>query len=292
MPDTAYVVLAHKTPRQVARLVKAVAGDDTRCYVHVDRRSPRSVHRGVRELLGERADVRLLRPRRTAWGSAGLLLATLDGLRAARQDGARTVMVLSAQDYPVRPPDEISAFLAAHDGTSFLEHQPLPRPDWPPPGGLERYDARGVRLLGRTLLRPDRRSTRWLPRRQVDVSPLQPHHGGQFCCLSAAACDEVLSRLAEGSSLLRSFRAVQIPDETAIHTVLAGSSLASTVVDQVFVYADWIGNGDHPEDLRAEHLERLRTTAHLFARKFDLERQPELLDRVDVELRGTTPLLG
>lgn len=289
MPEIAVVVLAHRAPVQIARLVRSLTDRSTGFYVHLDRRSSRQVHRSTGALLGGRDDVRLLRPRRTPWGGFGIVLALLDGLQAARTDGARTVVVLSGQDYPIRPTEQVVAFLTEHRGTSFLEHRPLPRPDWRPPGGLERYDARGVHLLGHDLLVKSRRGTRWLPRRPVQVAPLRPHHGSPICSLSAQACDWLLTQLGGDRALQRAFRAVQLPDETAVHTVLASSHLDEMLVNDNLLYADWSANADHPEELSEGHLPALASSAALFARKFDLLSRPQLLDRVDVELRRAVP---
>lgn len=289
MATLGVVVLAHRSPRQVARLVRALADDAVRCYVHVDRASPPDVHREVAALLGPEAT--LLPSRRTPWGGYELVEAALDGIRAARADGARTVVLLSGQDYPVVPTSDLVAFLGEHSDLSFMEVHAMPRADWPrPSGGLERYDARGVRVLGRQLLVRDGRRTRWLPRRRVDVAPLLPHHGSAISILSGAACDHLLAHLADDATRTRLFRLVVVPDETVFHTVLLSSALAGKVVRDNLLFADWSAGGDHPEVIADQHLAELRSGRWLFARKFDLEARPDLLDRVDVELRRAEPV--
>jgi hypothetical protein len=283
------VVLAHRSPRQVGRLVRALADDAVRCYVHIDRASPTAVHQEVAALLG--AEATLLPSRRTPWGGYALVEATLDGIRAARADGARTVAVLSGQDYPVVPTRDLVGFLAENADRTFMDAHVMPRADWPrASGGLELYDARGARVLGRQVLVRDTQWTKWLPRRRIDVAPLQPHHGSAISILSAAACDHLLHHLADDRDRRRLFRLVAVPDETAFHTVLLSSALAGQVVRDNLLFADWSRGGDHPEVIRDEHLADLRTGRWLFARKFDLEARPDLLDRVDVELRRTEPV--
>lgn len=286
MQRVAVVVLAHRAPQQLARLVDALRDDATRFYVHVDRRSPDDVRAQAARLLGPGPQVRLMPPRPTPWGGWGIVAATLEAIRAARRDGAGTVVVLSGQDYPVKPTGHVLAFLAEHEGATFLEHRAMPRADWAPPGGMDRFQARGLRLPGRTLLWQDRRRTRWLPVQRVDIAPLQPFHGSALCTLSAAACDYLLAHLAENPAAQRGFRAMQMPDESALHSVLASSSLRDTLVDDNLLYADWSANGAHPEVLTERHLPVLASPAYLYARKFDLEARPEVLDRVDAELRG------
>lgn len=280
----AYVVLAHRLPAQLARLVRALTSDASRFYLHIDRTAPREVHTEARALLTGRSDVAFLRPRSTPWASFELVRATLDGIRSARDAGADTVVILSGQDYPIKPTPQILAFLAAEQGRSFIELFPLPRPDWPHPGGLERYDARGVRVLGTPWWWKDRRATAWLPRRRIDLSPWVPHQGSPICILHAAACDHLMRLLGE-AALQRVFRAVAIPDEAAIHTVLANSPLRGDLVPDNLLYADWSADGPHPEILRPDHLPALVAAPGLFARKFDLLAEPATLDLVDVQCR-------
>jgi hypothetical protein len=215
----------------------------------------------------------------------GQVLATLAGIRSARRAGAQTVVVLSGQDYPIKPTEQIVAFFAANAGRSFIEVRSLPREDWPGRGGLQLYDARGWSLLGRSMVWKDRRRTAWMPSRPVDLGTWVPHHGSPSFALHAAAADHVIEQLSR-RALRHRFAAVQIPDETAIHTVLANSRLRHLLVSRNLVYADWTANGDHPEVLGPGDLPALASSDALFARKFDLSAQPDVLDLVDSRLRA------
>jgi hypothetical protein len=257
--------------------------------VHIDRNARSPVFEVVRESLGSRDDVILLPRYRTPWGSFGLVRATLEGLRSAREASAETVVLLSGQDYPIRSTRDIEAFFADNPGRSFIEMNPLPRADWPGLGGLERYIGRGFSVLGRDLLWRDRRRTAWMPLRNVSVGSWTRFHGSMQFALHAAACDLVLERFFRGPALRRAFSAVQIPDETAIHTVLGNSPFLGDLDSRPLVYADWSRNGPHPETLTVRDLPDLMATSDaLFARKFDEEVDPELLDLVDARLRTRT----
>lgn len=289
VPHVGFVVLAHHLPEQLERLLDALASPSSLFYVHIDRRAPTVVRSQVRARLGSRTDVTLLPSRRTKWGEFGIVLATLDGLKAARQHGAETVVVLTGQDYPIKPTREVLSFLDEHRGQSFVYHVALPRADWPPPGGMERLTARGFRLLGREWLWKDAKWNGWLPQRQVDMSPRKPVWGSALYTLDAGACDYLVDHLLTDDDLLRLFRLVQFPDEMAIHTVLANSPLRDTLINDDLTFDDWSANGPHPEVLTPDHMEGLRSSPALFARKFDMRRHPGLLDLVDQRLRSEPP---
>src|SRR3954465_10752454 len=125
------IVLAHTRPAQVRRLLARLAPLGGTTYLHVDAREPQLFVAG---------EVELLPPRRSPWGSFGLVEATLDGLCASVARGAAShVVLLSGADYPIKPATEIAAFFAERPDDSFMEAEPLPRPSWVH-GGLPRIN--------------------------------------------------------------------------------------------------------------------------------------------------------
>jgi hypothetical protein len=281
-----FVVLAHQLPEQLERLLDALESPVSRFYLHIDRRASAVVYSDVQKRLRQRTDVTFMRRRKTEWGSFGLVLVILEGIRIARQDGAETVVVLTGQDYPIKPRHQVLAFLAEHRDKSFVEHNALPRPDWPAPGGTERLIVRGFRFLGREWLWKNYgRWTQRLPERSVDLSPRHPFHGSQICTLNAQACDYLLEHLLNDRRLQRQFRVVEIPDEMAIPTVLANSDLRDSLVNDNLCFADWSAKEPHPEVLTPAHMDALRSTSALFARKFNVREHPTTLDLVDRNLR-------
>jgi hypothetical protein len=79
------------------------------------------------------------------------------------------------------------------------------------------------------------------------------------------------------------FRHVDIPDEVFFQTVLMNSELAGSVVNDNLRYIDWT-RGARPALLEARDLPALRASPKLFARKFDVCHDGEILDLVDTEL--------
>jgi len=300
MHQVGFVVLAHHLPEQLERLLDALASPSSRFYVHIDRRADRDIHSEVQQRLRSRSDVTLLRSRRTKWGSIGIVLATLEGIKTARQDGAEIVVVTTGQDYPIVPTEKLLTFLSEHRDQSFLEHVALPRADWPAPGGLQRLTARGFRVLGHDWLWKDNRYvpdaanifTRairhwnaWMPQREINLHPLRPFWGSAVFTLNAEACDYVINNLLYDRRLLRLFRVAQLPDEMAIQTVLMNSPFRSFVVNTDLTFTDWSAEGSHPAVLTPAHFEALASIGTLFARKFDGRRYPSLMDAVDRDLR-------
>ncbi|MEO7796943.1 MAG: hypothetical protein ABIY47_04350, partial [Opitutaceae bacterium] len=63
----AFHILAHKAPRQVERLVRAILRPEHTLVLHFDRRAPDAMHALARQLTAEHPNVILQRPRAVVW---------------------------------------------------------------------------------------------------------------------------------------------------------------------------------------------------------------------------------
>src|ERR671936_1517914 len=109
--SSAYLVLAHKNLDQLARLSRRLSGERSRVLVHVDAATDVSAHEAeLREIAGLTL---LARRHRCPWGGFELVQATLDLMAAALAAGGEVerLTLLSGQDYPIKPPERIEAFL-------------------------------------------------------------------------------------------------------------------------------------------------------------------------------------
>src|SRR3954470_15359747 len=110
----AYLVLSYTQPELVRRLVARLRGGVVAVH-HDDRRCA----------LGEVGALRLPAGP-VEWGHGSQLAAILRSLRALREHEWDWVVLLSGQDYPVRPVAEIEASLLAADVDAFLRFRPVP----------------------------------------------------------------------------------------------------------------------------------------------------------------------
>ena len=124
-----YLIRAHTAPEQVARLVERLDDGDVRFYVHVNRLSDDEVFEAMRARLAGREHVTWLPRVACRWGGFSLLEATLVGIEAilASGDLPDHALLLSGQDYPLKPPAEIRAHLAERQATQPAASLPPPR---------------------------------------------------------------------------------------------------------------------------------------------------------------------
>jgi hypothetical protein len=284
MAGTAYVVLAHKNPAQVGRLVGAL--NPSPVYLHVDRRTPGRLASAIASEAGAAGLVATLPRFPTPWASWNLVVAALTGLDRAVRDGADHVVCMSGQDYVLAGPHEIDAFLAGFQDCSFLPSTPVPTPILGADGGMSRFRYWHVPLGGKKVRLPLRRG---VPR------GLEPYwHQAQWCLASGLA-EEIVAAWRRDPQLTRYFRRVWIPDETFVGT-LAHRLGSSSIMDENLWYVRWSPGASHPDVLDETDLpDLLRATVvgsdvggssrrKLFARKFDVGADTTVLDRLDDHL--------
>ena len=273
----AYLVLCHRLPAQVARLVRALDVPGVAFFIHLDRNAGNSALRRLRHELSGLDNVRFVPRRRVSWASWSVVAATLDCLHEVERTGAdpAQTVLLTGQDYPIQPAEQIAGEAVANPGAAYIRHRPLPIPEWGPQGGLERVE--------RLHLRAGRRRLVALPARHRLPGGLRAHGGSQLWSLGRPHTRYVLDTVRRRPDVVRFFRRTAFPDETFFQTILASSPLNDTLVNDNRRYIRWTG-GASPETLRLADLAELRRSPALFARKLDASVDESLLDAIDDEL--------
>jgi hypothetical protein len=313
MANLAAIVIAHKHPQQVRKLLAALAGVDI--FLHCDRRASKEVLAAMLEGAGPHVHaVRRVRATLSSWS---LLEAELIALRAAlERSAAEHVLVLSGSCYPLVSLDDLHEELAPWRGRSRLELRPLPRPEWSTPrnddGGLWHFNRKFVTIRGQVV------RVRDVPlrtvRRTIPVG-LRLHASGAWKVYARAHAEALLRLLDERPDLVAFWRTSLMPSESAVASMLSSPELvgeiAETTIDDLVWYVDWSPGEDkassdpptwHPRWLTINDFEKLEAARRapsrlpgdggssddyrkLFARKFS-PIDSQLLALVDEQLRA------
>lgn len=277
----AYLIRAHHAPAQLARLVRRLDTGNATFFVHVNARTDDAVYGAIAGALSGIESVRWVPRQPVYYAGFSLVRATLAGVEElVRADPpVDYALLLSGQDYPLRPAEEIEAFLEEHAGSNFLHHYALPASAWADEdGGLRRIRYvwfERARLRTRLLRLP-------LLRRRLPAG-LEPYGGSAFWCLTRECLEHVQRFTRERPDVVRFFRHTLIPDELFFQTVIMNSPLRDTVVNDDLRYVHWL-QGARPKTLVEEDFDDLAACGKLFARKFDAEESVAVLDRLDREV--------
>jgi hypothetical protein len=274
----AYLVLSYVHPELVQRLVTTLrnGSPDAVIAVHHDDR---------RCALGDLDALRIEPPAPIEWGHGSQLAAVLRAIRWVRERAEFDWLVLlSGQDYPIRPVAEIEASLAAAEVDAFIQTAPV-APLRLRRGGVDEF-ARRYRYRWRPL--PERlvaavaQADPLVQVRRLPSSayagfparpPLEPFHGSDWFTLSRRAIDAVLGA---PPALADHFLHTIVPTEAFVHTVLAHSGLRLSGDNRR--YAAFASDAANPRVLGPADLDAVLGSGGDFARKFD---DLAVLDAID-----------
>jgi hypothetical protein len=278
---SAYIISAYKNLGQVTRLVRRLHSDRASFLIHVDKKTDDRAYETLVTSLRSVSSVGFLERHTCHWGGFGHVRATLKGIDELDRQGIPFdyVILLTGQDYPIKPTSYIERFLESRAPSSFMAFSSLPSDSWSPRGGLDRIEGWHVRLYGRRLSVPVKRRF---------PAGLRPYGGGAYWCLRRECIEYVADFVARRPDVVSFFRHVDIPDEVFFQTILLNSELRDTIVNDNLRYIDWT-RGVRPAILGVRDLDALRSSPKLFARKFDVNQDETVLDLIDRHLLDVSP---
>jgi len=124
----AYIILAHKYPEQLTRLIKRLDSDNTSFFVHVDKKTTEADYRKILDLRIHE-NIHFIKRYKTNWGSFGQIQATLKGIQVvlASSSPCDYAFLLTGQDYPIKSSKDISNFLLQNPGRLFMDYHTYPQ---------------------------------------------------------------------------------------------------------------------------------------------------------------------
>jgi hypothetical protein len=299
----AYVVLSYRNPAQVVRLVSALReGPASEVVVRHDQHRTRLEREAVEERGGHLLEDGI----EVEWGQFSYLEVLVGAIEwALERFDPDWILLLSGQDYPLRPLAATERWLAGAGEDAFLTAAwELPTHRRPEPPAEEFF----LRYAYRHFEPPT-----WAPRvpralralcytRELPVGlgnrvgfrrarlPFGPERrcfvSSDWFTLSARAARQVTAAARTDRRLMRHYRRSIIASESFFATVLLNDpELVVSREDRRFM--SFAGPGvPHPDVLTGDHLDELLESGMHFARKFDSEVDVEVLDALDEHRRS------
>jgi Core-2/I-Branching enzyme len=302
----AYLITSYTLPRQTLRLASVLRGasPEAAILMHHDRRRC-AVDRVRLEALG----VELVEPPSAVeWGEFSQLEMVLRCIRhLLRTSDFAWLVLLSGQDYPVRPVAEIEQWLSDADVDALIETTRCDPPGfrgeidefaaryhfrWRPlPAKLANPAARVAAKAGPVVQSRVMAGGPWIGLRALR-SPFGPrlicHRGLDWFTLSRGAVEAVDSFVDRRPEVLDFYRRTVIPTESFVHTVVANDPRLRLSSD----HRRWVSFDDErrprPSVLRVGDLESILASGAHFARKFDETVDRAVLDEIDRRVHGAS----
>jgi glycosyltransferase involved in cell wall biosynthesis len=274
----AYLILAHKNPSQLLRLVNALTTPDTYFFIHIDKKVKEEIFKSV--ITG--ANVFFCKNRKSVnWGGFSMVEATVEliGEMAEHTGFPDYVHLLSGQDFPLKSNEYVFSYFERHKGTDFMEYFTIPCANWTN-GGLDRIKYRwdiDRRGFERT---PELRNGEL----HGSISDATPYGGSQWWSLTGECVAYIFDKCRRGDELYEFYRYTFIPDEMLFQTFVMNSKFKKTVKNSNLRKINWNSAVVSPKIWQTGDFSELSNSLSLFARKFDENEDKLILNKMETYL--------
>lgn len=281
----AHLILTHKNPAQLERLIGALSHPAFDCYIHVDKKTDITPFR----YLAEKENVYFLADRAPIyWAGYGTISATLKGFRTILDNPAYDyINVISAQDFPLTSAENIYRHLCDHEGAEFITCENI-TDQWPAAAHrVHKYHLINWRIPGKHRL--ERLVNRLMGPRKFPLEDFTVVGRSNWFTITREAAAYVLAFLKQHPEVDRFFWYSWGADELIFATILYNSHFRDKIRD-CLIYVDWRGQTEgHPRILLTKDLPDMLASGKLFARKLDMNVDAELFGLLEKRITFSSP---
>ena len=287
----AYLIFAHKNLDQLPRLIDRLDSGGAAFFLHIDKATDTSPYERALAKLRALENVHFVERHRCPWSAFGLIEAQRSAMEAALAAGRFThFMMLTGQDYPLRPAHEIDSFFNAHKDTSFIGYFFGNTKRRRKQLRMQRYKDWNMYFAGRHRRVSSELLNKVGINREIPGG-LRPVKGWAEFTVTPEAAEYALRFYQQNPRYVRFWRHARHPDEYFWQTILLNSPLRERVANSTLRYTPFIRPGAaHTATFRKQDLEELKqkSSEYFFAKKFDVTWDPDILDLLDRDLLRIT----
>lgn len=285
--NKAYIILAHKQPEQLYRLVERLDDNLSTFFIHIDKKKSLT---DFNNLLDFGDKVEFIKREASNWGEIGIVMAILNALKAVKESDKKIdhIVLLSGQDYPIKSNDYINNFFSTSPYSVFIEYWTMPNYRiWKEHGGMFRITKYflGLKKRRRYMAKSMNFIAIVLPflKRKLPYK-LKPYCGWMWWSMDYYALNYILKFLDDHPKYLKYHKYTFVPDEFFFQTILLNSKderLLASITNNNMRYIRWKDDVSHPEILRKSEIKDIIQSDALFARKVDPDKDKDILDLID-----------
>jgi len=296
--NIAYIILAHKNPSQIKRLIEKLTYSNDWFFVHIDAKKEMT---SFENALSSEKNVTFIKERINGqWGAFGIVEATINALKAISKssENFERIVLLSGQDYPIKSTELIHSFFEGNKNKNFIEFDAFPVKKLTY-GGLHRIHHYSYSLLNKRLTYLPKHCTENLNFKGKFVNAilkkmhtfskkrelpyfLKAYYGSQWWSMTEKTSLSVLSYLNSHPKYVQYHKRSLSPDEMFFQTLLLNMNSSDVNENDNKRLILWEKGSSHPVNIDDRHFAILKESDCLFARKF--EKDSNILDRIDKEI--------
>lgn len=308
-----YLVLAHKNPKQLHRLINRLNEKWVKFYIHIDKNTDITPFKSSFKNYPNVLFLDNTNRYEGTWGDIGIVKGTLSALSIIENQNPKGYCILiTGQDYPLKSNVVIQKFLEDHYGNNFISIFQTPN-TWGEPyeDRIKKYKVnkttkRGHFLLLSSIFEKDfytkntfgklnflRKTGNYssiikIFKKREFPEYIKPYGGGVYFALPMETIRKILSFHYEHPDFLDFNSYTLCADEVFFHSILMQiDKEESLIISPSLTYVNWDRpSGPLPVTFKNQDFQELKEASkrYLWARKFNEELDKEILDRIDFEI--------
>lgn len=277
----AHIIITHKNPLQLERLLRKMQHSDFDFYIHLDKKMDIRPFEYLKEING----VNFIQNRVVCnWGGYSTLQAMVNSLREVVENTVDYGFynLLSGQDYPLKSNEEIVAFFSAHAEKSFIFYETKYAAEWWETAvyRFQRYHLTDFNFTGKSFL--ERIINELLPKRKFPMEmELFGGSKSSWWSINKDSAVYLTDFFKRENKIDKFLKFCWGTDEFVIPTILVNSPLKESLVNDNLRFIDFPEGSANPRILGTVDFKEIMESEMLFARKFDITVNDEILDQID-----------
>lgn len=311
-----YIILAHKNPEQLLRLIKRLNTTNVFFYLHIDKLSKSSLFFNLFKKFSNVYFVSDENRVNCIWGDISIVKATINTIKDVlinTNSSNGYCILLSGEDYPLMNTKSIASFFFKNKTINFISSESIPRDEWVN-GGKDRlefynfhpnkdlkqhiaipyifskyfYRKRTIKQLFRLIRSTNKNKLLLIFRKREFLNQISHFGGSQWWALPMSTIQLIDAFLNENPKFLQQHKYTQAPDEIFFHSIVS-SLISKDLIQNSITYVKWPKcNLYSPVTFTINDVNQLKNSKALFARKFNTHIDSEILDEIDKTLLNYT----
>lgn len=294
-----YVILAHKNPKQLGRLINLIMNENTFCFIHLDKK----VDIKLFEHLSINNDVHFVNKRVVChWGKYSLVQATINAFNEVydfienKSLNSYHCILLSGQDLPLTSNINIDNFLFKNKEVSFFHYWSLPYDKWWD-GGMFRilnlyfFDfqkfGKQNRMINKLIRRLGMQSILPFNRLKSFDSSIEIYGSSQWFILNHKALESMVNNEVILKNLGKAFKYSFAPDELLFITFFKyiQEKEMLNIKNKQTTFVKFDAYEPNPKFLEIRDVKQDFQDHILFGRKFDDSKNPETIEFIEKQIK-------
>ncbi len=261
--------------------------DKSEFYLHVDKKADINAFKNA---IKPNEKIKWVKREQTEWASYKLVVAVLNALQHIKKNSKSfdRIILLSAQDYPIKDNSFIDCFFHTSPYSVFIEYFTIPSEKWQPHGGLYRinkyYLGSGIskKYFGKTI---NFLSSVFPVLKRKEFKEIIPFAGSQWWTIDGYTLNYIVDYVKKNPAFLKFHKYTFAADEVFFQSILLNAKdevLLKSISNNNKRFYKWINTSNaHPDILMEKDLTEITKSNALFARKFDTEIDENILNKID-----------